>query len=307
MEEGSPGGSPLRSPGALHGEEQPPHASEEQRDAEMADADATAYGSPRPVSSGQQQQQEWSDAEAGDGGGYGGSPGSFGSPGHQFSPGQDAQQQPQQDEHSGGQHAVEHDQMDQDQLEEQQVQQGYDMLDEAADAGSDDAAAAEQQRRLNELEAQLRQPDAVMEPGIMDRLRDYVMANGHPQAAVEHLTDSYVGKLACSKQGDWGCWFVSSCHVVLSHGVLHLCLVQHTIPTAILKGAAQEKPRSAVAAPACARSAVIVLLASDAAHLAVVCCCSHPCALSSLLRTVALPGPQATPRWPAWSAGGSEW
>ena len=34
----------------------------------------------------------------------------------------------------------------------------------------------------------------VMEPGIMERLREYVMANGHPQAAVEYLTDSYVGE-----------------------------------------------------------------------------------------------------------------
>lgn len=33
----------------------------------------------------------------------------------------------------------------------------------------------------------------VMEPNIMDRLREYVMANGHPQQAVEYLTDSYVG------------------------------------------------------------------------------------------------------------------
>lgn len=28
----------------------------------------------------------------------------------------------------------------------------------------------------------------------MARLREYVMANGHPQAAVEYLTDSYVGE-----------------------------------------------------------------------------------------------------------------
>lgn len=33
----------------------------------------------------------------------------------------------------------------------------------------------------------------VMEPNIMDRLREYVMANGHPQQAVEYLTDSYAG------------------------------------------------------------------------------------------------------------------
>lgn len=46
---------------------------------------------------------------------------------------------------------------------------------------------------LNELEAFLRQPDAIMEPSIVDRLREYVMANGHPQQAVEYLSDSYQG------------------------------------------------------------------------------------------------------------------
>ncbi|PRW60315.1 Negative elongation factor D [Chlorella sorokiniana] len=66
------------------------------------------------------------------------------------------------------------------------------------EGGEEEDAAAQEaleaaQHKLNELEAQLRQPDAVMEPGIMDRLREYVMANGHPQAAVEYLTDSYVG------------------------------------------------------------------------------------------------------------------
>ena len=80
--------------------------------------------------------------------------------------------------------------------------------DAAALAAAAEAAAEaaeqhqeQQQRRLNELEAQLRQPDAVMEPGIMDRLRDYVMANGHPQAAVEHLTDSYVGEFEGAGDG----------------------------------------------------------------------------------------------------------
>ncbi|EFN60006.1 hypothetical protein CHLNCDRAFT_133173 [Chlorella variabilis] len=65
----------------------------------------------------------------------------------------------------------------------------------AAEAAAEAAAAAalEQQRKLNELEAVLRQGDAVMEPAIMERLREYVMANGHPQAAVEYLTESYVG------------------------------------------------------------------------------------------------------------------
>lgn len=56
--------------------------------------------------------------------------------------------------------------------------------------------------RLNELEATLRQPDAVMEPTILTSLRDYVVANGHPQHAVELLTENYAGyaqmaSLAC--------------------------------------------------------------------------------------------------------------
>ena len=71
----------------------------------------------------------------------------------------------------------------------------------AAEAAAEAAAAAalEQQRKLNELEAVLRQGDAVMEPAIMERLREYVMANGHPQAAVEYLTESYVG--GCRARG----------------------------------------------------------------------------------------------------------
>ena len=56
--------------------------------------------------------------------------------------------------------------------------------------------------RLNVLEAILRKPDAVMEPAIMNSLREYVVAGGHPQHAVELLTEHYVGyaemaSLAC--------------------------------------------------------------------------------------------------------------
>lgn len=61
----------------------------------------------------------------------------------------------------------------------------------AVEAGT--AAQPDPSSKLNELEAFLRQPDAVMEPNIMEHLREYVMANGHPQQAVEYLTDSYVG------------------------------------------------------------------------------------------------------------------
>jgi hypothetical protein len=44
----------------------------------------------------------------------------------------------------------------------------------------------------------------VMEPGVMDRLREYVMANGHPQAAVEYLTESYVGEWGAEGGGGAG-------------------------------------------------------------------------------------------------------
>eukprot|EP00887_Chlorella_sp_A99_P003095 scaffold9.g3095.t1 len=59
--------------------------------------------------------------------------------------------------------------------------------------GAGGGAAEEEASKLNELEAFLRQPDAVMEPDILGRLREYVLARGNPKQAVEHLTDSYVG------------------------------------------------------------------------------------------------------------------
>jgi len=52
--------------------------------------------------------------------------------------------------------------------------------------------------RLNQVESFLRQPDAVMEPDVLSRLRDYVSAQGNPQAAVEFLTDGYVGYAAAA-------------------------------------------------------------------------------------------------------------
>ena len=46
---------------------------------------------------------------------------------------------------------------------------------------------------LNQLEQVMRQPDAVMEPGILVKLRQYVAKGGSPRDVVEMLTDSYVG------------------------------------------------------------------------------------------------------------------
>ena len=52
----------------------------------------------------------------------------------------------------------------------------------------------DQVTELNQLELFLRQPDAVMEPNIMEKLRQYVAKGGSPRDVVEMLTDSYVGK-----------------------------------------------------------------------------------------------------------------
>lgn len=62
-------------------------------------------------------------------------------------------------------------------------------------AAKPDAAAT-----LNELEAFLRQPDAVLEPTIVERLKEYVMCHGQPQQAVEYLTDGYQGERRWSKK-----------------------------------------------------------------------------------------------------------
>ena len=47
---------------------------------------------------------------------------------------------------------------------------------------------------LNQLEQVMRQPDAVMEPGILVKLQQYVAKGGSPRDVVEMLTDSYVGR-----------------------------------------------------------------------------------------------------------------
>ena len=47
---------------------------------------------------------------------------------------------------------------------------------------------------LNQLEQFLRQPDAIMEPNILDVLRRYVSDGGNPATVVEMLSDNYVGE-----------------------------------------------------------------------------------------------------------------
>lgn len=48
---------------------------------------------------------------------------------------------------------------------------------------------------LSELEAQLRAPDSIMEPGVLDLLKDYLRAGGKPSAAIEDLSENYEGGL----------------------------------------------------------------------------------------------------------------
>jgi hypothetical protein len=52
---------------------------------------------------------------------------------------------------------------------------------------------------LAELEAQLRAPDSILEPGVLDLLKDYLRAGGKPQAAIEDLSENYCG-VYCSVQ-----------------------------------------------------------------------------------------------------------
>ena len=54
----------------------------------------------------------------------------------------------------------------------------------------------EEVAELNQLEQFLRQPDAVMEPSIVEKLRQYVAKKGNPKDAVEMLTDNYIGSFA---------------------------------------------------------------------------------------------------------------
>eukprot|EP00951_Prasinocladus_malaysianus_P023271 scaffold197222_cov30-Prasinocladus_malaysianus.AAC.1 len=48
---------------------------------------------------------------------------------------------------------------------------------------------------LERLEAKLKEPDAILEPQILDTLRRYVMKGGEPQTVVAVLSDNYAGKM----------------------------------------------------------------------------------------------------------------
>ncbi len=82
---------------------------------------------------------------------------------------------------------------------------------------------------LNQLEQFLRQPDAIMEPNILDVLRRYVSDGGNPATVVEMLSDNYVGasdgvREASMHTAHWGCWYTlaSAQRVVAS--------IRHTLP-----------------------------------------------------------------------------
>mmetsp|Transcript_35814 Transcript_35814/g.91489 ORF Transcript_35814/g.91489 Transcript_35814/m.91489 type:complete len:357 (+) Transcript_35814:434-1504(+) len=48
-------------------------------------------------------------------------------------------------------------------------------------------------QQLGKLEGRLKQPDAILEPHILEALRRYVMRGGKPQTVVEALSESYAG------------------------------------------------------------------------------------------------------------------
>lgn len=49
---------------------------------------------------------------------------------------------------------------------------------------------------LAELEAQIRAPDSILEPSVLDLLKDYLRAGGKPQSAIEDLSEAYTGMLS---------------------------------------------------------------------------------------------------------------
>ena len=56
-----------------------------------------------------------------------------------------------------------------------------------------DQPASDQAVALNMLELELREPDCVMEPGVLDTITRYIKAAGKPTDAIENLTSYYVG------------------------------------------------------------------------------------------------------------------
>jgi hypothetical protein len=124
--------------------------------------------------------------------------------------------------------------------------------------------------RLNELEAFLRAPDAIMEPNITNKLREYIMAQGKPPQAVEFLTEGYVGEGS-------------------SRGVAAGLHSMH---------AGQVKLQAA-----CGRSCKRDWGESCHAggHVRIGTPCTAP---SSCILPASCPAMQAMPRWPAWCAAG---
>ena len=50
---------------------------------------------------------------------------------------------------------------------------------------------------LNELEKSLRERDAIMEPGILIKLKQYVIVGGKPATAIDMLSENYTGAVYC--------------------------------------------------------------------------------------------------------------
>ena len=53
--------------------------------------------------------------------------------------------------------------------------------------------SVEQHALRRRCELELRQPDAVMEPGVLEVITRYIKASGQPSDAVTFLTEHYVG------------------------------------------------------------------------------------------------------------------
>eukprot|EP00879_Flechtneria_rotunda_P021413 GHRR01022570.1.p1 GENE.GHRR01022570.1~~GHRR01022570.1.p1 ORF type:complete len:302 (+),score=121.38 GHRR01022570.1:122-1027(+) len=58
---------------------------------------------------------------------------------------------------------------------------------------SDGAALDASGGVLSELEARMRAPDSIMEPGVLQLLKEYLRAGGKPQAAIEDLSENFSG------------------------------------------------------------------------------------------------------------------
>lgn len=70
---------------------------------------------------------------------------------------------------------------------------------------------------IKQLELLFRQPDAVMEPGIFDKIKTYVAAGGNAPNAVQDLSDGYQGAYlpGWTVQQSWhsSAWFPLADHI----------------------------------------------------------------------------------------------